>query len=45
MEFGRNAGMITVFIGDTARLTEEQKNLIDNYCESLHAFAEILIPA
>jgi histidinol-phosphate phosphatase family protein len=42
MEFGRNAGMITVFVGDHSRVTEEQKNLIDHYCESLPAFVEIL---
>ena len=42
MEFGRNAGMITVFIGEPNKPTDEQKLLIDNYCESLSAFAEIL---
>ena len=42
MEFGRNAGMITVFIGEASKPTEGERSLIDNYCESLSAFAEIL---
>jgi len=35
--------MITVFVGDAAKVTEEEKSLIDNYCESLPAFAEITV--
>ena len=42
MEFGRNAGMITVFLGDATKPTDEQKGLIDNYCESLSAFASLV---
>lgn len=35
MQFGRTLGMVTVYVGDAARLTDEQKTYIDNYCESL----------
>ena len=42
MEFGRNAGMITVFVGDTAKVTEALKPMIDIFCESLSVFADIL---
>ena len=42
MEFGRNAGMITVFVGDIHKLDETQKNMVDIYCDSLSVFAERL---
>ena len=42
MEFGRNAGMITVFVGDVSKLLDSQKEMIDIYCDSLPAFAETL---
>ena len=39
MEFGRNAGMITVFVGDVSKLLDSQKELIDIYCETIASFA------
>lgn len=42
MQFGRNAGMLTVFVGDKNKLTDDSKNLIDDYCESLSEFANSL---
>jgi histidinol-phosphate phosphatase family protein len=44
MEFGRNLGMVTVFIGDQLKLSEEEKKLVDNYCESLREVANLLAP-
>jgi len=43
MEFGRNAGMITVFAGDKHKLSEGQLDLADDHCESLADFARQLI--
>jgi histidinol-phosphate phosphatase family protein len=40
MEFGKNAGMITVFAGDKHKLSETQQILADHYCESLAEFAK-----
>ena len=40
MEFGRNAGMITVFVGDTHKLDESQMGLVDIFTESIATFAE-----
>lgn len=42
MQFGRTAGTYTVFLGDTKKIKEEEKNLIDAYCESLRDFANSL---
>lgn len=42
MQFGKNAGMITVFVGDKKKLTKKDKLLIDDYCESLSDFASSL---
>lgn len=43
MQFGRSVGMLTVFIGDTNKLTDRDKQYIDDYCESLIDFANTLI--
>lgn len=42
MQFGRNAGMVTVLIGDPARVKPADEPLIDYYCESLLQFATLL---
>ena len=42
MQFGKNAGMITVFAGDINKLNEEDKNLADYCCEGLPDFARLL---
>lgn len=42
MEFGRNAGMITVFVGDTHKLNEQQRLRIDIYTESISTFADAM---
>lgn len=42
MQFGRNTGMITVFIGDRSKLSQENQNLVDIYCESLAEFSNSL---
>ncbi len=42
MQFGRNAGMLTVFVGDRNKLADEDKLLIDDYCESLIEFSNLL---
>jgi hypothetical protein len=39
MQFGRNAGMVTVLIGDPAKVKPADEPLIDYYCESLLQFA------
>lgn len=44
MQFGRTAGLITVFVGDKSKLKEEDKHLIDAYCDSLRDFASSLTP-
>ncbi len=44
MEFGRNAGMITVFVGDVNKVAEGQQSLIDIYTESISTFAALLAP-
>jgi histidinol-phosphate phosphatase family protein len=43
MEFGKNAGMVTVFVGDVATLTDKQKLLIDMYAEGLPDFCAQVI--
>jgi histidinol-phosphate phosphatase family protein len=39
MQFGRTEGMITVFVGDATKLKDEERKLVDVYCESLADFA------
>lgn len=39
MQFGKNAGMITVYVGDELKLKQTEKNLVDYYYDSLEAFA------
>lgn len=43
MQFGRSAGMLTVYVGDTHKLTENDWQFIDDHCESLIDFANRLI--
>lgn len=43
MEFGRNAGMITVYAGDRSKLDADHITMVDDYCESLADFADILL--
>lgn len=43
MEFGRNAGMVTVFAGDKHKLKEERMKLVDDYCDSLADFARQIV--
>ena len=40
MQFGRNAGMFTVFAGDKHKFAEEQTALVDYFCDSLADFAQ-----
>ncbi len=40
MQFGKSAGMYTVYVGDAQKLSENQKLVIDVYCDSLLRFAE-----
>jgi histidinol-phosphate phosphatase family protein len=42
MQFGKNAGMFTVFLGDDSKLKEEEKPLIDFYFDSLSMFADAI---
>jgi histidinol-phosphate phosphatase family protein len=42
MEFGRNAGMVTVYAGDRSKVQSEHINLVDDYCESLADFAAMI---
>jgi D-glycero-D-manno-heptose 1,7-bisphosphate phosphatase len=42
MQFGRSCGMITVFVGDIAKIGREHRGLIDVQCESLPDFANKL---
>ncbi|HLP19919.1 MAG TPA: HAD-IIIA family hydrolase [Chitinophagales bacterium] len=42
MQFGKNAGMITVFIGDTAKVKEMDKQYVDHFCDSLLHFAGLV---
>jgi histidinol-phosphate phosphatase family protein len=42
MQFGRSCGMITVFVGDIAKIGMEHRGLIDVQCESLPNFANKL---
>ena len=42
MQFGRTSGMITVFVGDKAKLSLEDQSLVDDHCESLAVFANAL---
>ena len=44
LEFGRNTGMLTVFIGEEQKLRDEQKKLADCFCDSLFSFANLLTP-
>lgn len=39
MRFGKSAGMITVFVGDDSKISEEEKVLVDFHCDSLPDFA------
>ncbi|MCS6933757.1 MAG: HAD-IIIA family hydrolase [Chitinophagales bacterium] len=39
MQFGKNAGMITVYVGDVHKLQSHELSLVDYYCESLYDFA------
>ncbi len=43
MQFGRATGMLTVFAGDKTKLSQEEKKLVDVYCESLSEFANSLL--
>lgn len=42
MQFGRTAGMITVYIGDAAKLNDSDKTNVDYFCESLIDFTNSL---
>ena len=42
MQFGKNMGMITVFVSDKHKLTKEELKLVDYYFESLSEFANSL---
>lgn len=42
MQFGRTAGMITVYVGDVAKLSDNDKTYVDYYCESLLEFVNSL---
>jgi hypothetical protein len=42
MQFGKAVGMVTVFIGDAAKLDEADKKAVDIYCESLSELAAAL---
>lgn len=42
MQFGRAAGVITVFVGDKTKLVKGEEHLIDAYCDSLRDFASVL---
>ncbi|HWB63231.1 MAG TPA: HAD hydrolase-like protein, partial [Chitinophagales bacterium] len=42
MEFGRNAGMYTVFAGDVHKLSDAQMLQVDVFCDSLAAFAALV---
>jgi histidinol-phosphate phosphatase family protein len=44
MQFGKAAGMITVFVGDKNKLLENHRPLVDTYCDSLKDFASALTP-
>lgn len=39
MQFGKGAGMLTVFVGDPKKPTELERATIDYYCDSLHDVA------
>lgn len=39
MQFGKNAGMLTVFIGDKSKLLNVDSTIVDAYCDSLNEFA------
>jgi histidinol-phosphate phosphatase family protein len=43
MQFGKSTGMVTVFVGDKNKIAFEDKDLIDDYCDSLPDFANALI--
>lgn len=45
MQFGRNAGMLTVYIGDNGKPKVADRKLIDVYCSSLSEFANSLTPS
>lgn len=42
MQFGKSAGMLTVFVGDPKKVQELEKPVVDYYCESLSDFANAL---
>jgi histidinol-phosphate phosphatase family protein len=43
MQFGRTSGMITVYVGDKNKVSQDDKVFIDNYCDSLPDFANALV--
>lgn len=40
MQFGKNAGMVTVFVGDKSKLLNEDYTIVDAYFDSLNEFAK-----
>jgi histidinol-phosphate phosphatase family protein len=42
MQFGRNAGMKTVYLGDESKLDSKSTHLIDLYSESLYHFSSLM---
>lgn len=42
MQFGKAVGMVTVFIGDAAKLNDADKQVVDYFCESLSELATAL---
>ncbi len=42
MQFGKNAGMFTVFVGDNSKIKKDEKPLVDFKYDSLIAFANAL---
>ncbi|MBL0309160.1 MAG: HAD-IIIA family hydrolase [Bacteroidetes bacterium] len=42
MQFGRAAGIFTVFVGDKKKLNEPEQQQVDTYCDSLRDFANSL---
>jgi len=43
MQFGKNSGMITVFVGDDSKIKTTEKSLVDFRFDSLNEFANSLI--
>jgi histidinol-phosphate phosphatase family protein len=42
MQFGRSAGMITIFVGDVHKLSDQDKSFIDIFTDSISTFAAAL---